>query len=176
MEAQSFYTRGSIIRYFWSTGHNCSRTTFWFGLICLIFLRKLGWGISCESSAWLKWNAKSQFLWKIMKSVLELRLVQICKPLSANHNCSRQHFDLFVGIFRENKTWHFMWRICLADNWHEMPSLILSEKKQNQFLNLVCYKSKNPWSANRNCNRYFDCIYLFVFKKMWVGSLCISSA
>ena len=34
---------------------------------------------------------------------------------------------LFLIFFRENKTWHFMWIVCLADNSHEMPSFIFSE-------------------------------------------------
>ena len=33
-------------------------------------------------------------------------------------------------FYRENKTWHFMWIVCRADDSHEMISLIFSEKKK----------------------------------------------
>ena len=36
------------------------------------------------------------------------------------------HFFFFFS--RENKTWLFMWIVCLADDSHEMSRLILSEK------------------------------------------------
>ena len=38
-------------------------------------------------------------------------------------------FNVFVFLlfFRENKAWHFMWAICLADDSYEMLSLIFSE-------------------------------------------------
>ena len=34
----------------------------------------------------------------------------------------------FVLLFRENKSWQFMWIICLADDSHEMSRLVFSEK------------------------------------------------
>ena len=37
-------------------------------------------------------------------------------------------FYILVLLFKENKAWHFMWIVCLADDSHEMPSLIFSEK------------------------------------------------
>ena len=39
--------------------------------------------------------------------------------------------DIFIYLFsfKENKVWYFMWIICLADDSHEMNSLIFSEKK-----------------------------------------------
>ena len=38
--------------------------------------------------------------------------------------------DIFFFFFfsEKNKTWHFMWIFCSADNSHEMSCLILSEK------------------------------------------------
>ena len=30
-------------------------------------------------------------------------------------------------IFREHNAWHFMWIVILADNSHEMPSIIFPE-------------------------------------------------
>ena len=38
-------------------------------------------------------------------------------------------FSFFL-FFRENKSWHFMWIICQADNSHEMSRLVFSEKKK----------------------------------------------
>ena len=35
----------------------------------------------------------------------------------------------FTILFWENMTWHFMWIVCLADDSHEMSSLIFSQKK-----------------------------------------------
>ena len=40
-------------------------------------------------------------------------------------------FILFIFFFffiKKNKTWHFMWIVYLADDSHEMPSIIFSEK------------------------------------------------
>ena len=38
---------------------------------------------------------------------------------------------IFLYFFLEkNKTRHFIWIVCLADNSHEMSSLIYSEKKK----------------------------------------------
>ena len=46
--------------------------------------------------------------------------------------CSRQHFEFFFTyyflFFRENKSWHFMWIICLADDSHEMSRLYSLKK------------------------------------------------
>ena len=46
----------------------------------------------------------------------------------------------FVCVFfqkkNNNKTWHFM---CLADDSHEIPSLIFSEKYLKKEQNVVCY-------------------------------------
>ena len=38
-------------------------------------------------------------------------------------------FIFFLFVFsRENKSWHFMWAICLSDNSYEMLILNFSEK------------------------------------------------
>ena len=48
--------------------------------------------------------------------------------------CSRRHsiffFFFFFKYFRQNKSWHFMWIVCQADNSHEMSRLVFSEKKK----------------------------------------------
>ena len=38
-------------------------------------------------------------------------------------------FICFFLFFRENKSWHFMWIVCLADDSHEISRLVFSEKK-----------------------------------------------
>ena len=43
--------------------------------------------------------------------------------------CSRRHSNFFLLIFfRENKFWHLVWILCLAENSHEMSRQVLSEK------------------------------------------------
>ena len=80
----------------------------------------------------------------ILYQLLEIYRVISLNPKSANQKCSRHFYFLhffmtfwffffFLHFFRENKTWHFMWIIYQADNGHEMPSLIFSEKI------LICY-------------------------------------
>ena len=49
-------------------------------------------------------------------------------PCSVNHKYSRRHFKNISLFFRENKAWHFMWIVCLADDSHEMSSIIFSGK------------------------------------------------
>ena len=54
----------------------------------------------------------------------------------ANHNCSRQQFWLFfffILFATENKSWHFMW-IVLADNSHEISTLVFSENRENKLI------------------------------------------
>ena len=48
---------------------------------------------------------------------------------------------IFFVFFRENKAWYFMWIVCLADNWHEISSLIFSEK----------YKKKKKKKKSKCC-------------------------
>ena len=52
--------------------------------------------------------------------------------------CSRRHSKTFVLFFRENKSWHFMWIICLADDSHEMLTCFLWKIK----------KKKKKWKKN----------------------------
>ena len=35
-------------------------------------------------------------------------------------------------FFRENKSWHFMWIVCQADNLHEMSRLFSEKKKKKK--------------------------------------------
>ena len=51
-------------------------------------------------------------------------------------------------FFSENKAWHFMGIVCSAENPHEMPSLILSEKKKKNNWSVICY---NLLSALKVC-------------------------
>ena len=41
--------------------------------------------------------------------------------------------DILISIlpFERNKSWHFVWIVCPADDSHEMPSLIFSENYKN---------------------------------------------
>ena len=51
--------------------------------------------------------------------------------------CSRQHS--IISFFRENKSWYFMWTVCLADNSHEISRLVFAEKqKKKEFQNVCC--------------------------------------
>ena len=36
--------------------------------------------------------------------------------------------DILMSVFGENKVWYFMWITCLANDSHEMLSLIISKK------------------------------------------------
>ena len=49
----------------------------------------------------------------------QLTLKALSKFVAANI------LKFFLLFFRENKTWHFMWIICLADDSHEMSSYFL---------------------------------------------------
>ena len=42
------------------------------------------------------------------------------------------HFFFFL-FFRENKSWHFMWIICWADNSHEMSTCFPWKKEKKSF-------------------------------------------
>ena len=39
---------------------------------------------------------------------------------------------IIIIIFRVNKSWHFMWIVCQADNSHEMSRLVFSQKKKKK--------------------------------------------
>ena len=58
----------------------------------------------------------------------------IINLLSDNYKCSR-HFD-FV-FFWENRAWHFIWIVWLADNSHEMSSPIFSEKYKIKMIRML---------------------------------------
>ena len=40
-------------------------------------------------------------------------------PLTAKNNCSRRHFQILFLLVKENKFWHFMWIVCVADDSHK---------------------------------------------------------
>ena len=42
-------------------------------------------------------------------------------------------FFFFFFFFRENKSWHFMWIVSLADDSHEMSGLVFSVKQKKFF-------------------------------------------
>ena len=52
--------------------------------------------------------------------------------IKSNHTSTEQNAPIFfvclVHILDKNKASHFMWIVCLADDSHEMPSLIFSKK------------------------------------------------
>ena len=53
-------------------------------------------------------------------------------------NAEDDTFIFFTSIFRKkNKTWCFMWILCLAEDWHEISSLTFSKKKKK--------KKKKQW-------------------------------
>ena len=45
----------------------------------------------------------------------------------------------FFLVFKENKPWHFVWIICLADYSHKMSRLVFSEKKKKK---IECHRLK----------------------------------
>ena len=46
----------------------------------------------------------------------------------------------FLLFFKENKSWYFMWIVCLADDSHEISRLVFFEKLKKIKINVVCYK------------------------------------
>ena len=46
--------------------------------------------------------------------------------------CSRRHSKKFFFFFRENKSWHFMWIVCQADDSHEMSRFVFPEKNNKK--------------------------------------------
>ena len=50
-------------------------------------------------------------------------------PLTTAANDNSFIFFLF---FRENKSWHFMWIVCSADDSHEISRLVFSEKSKKK--------------------------------------------
>ena len=52
----------------------------------------------------------------------------VINPLVPNKNCSRRLFIFLLPSFQGNKAWCFMWILCLAEDSHEISSLIFSEK------------------------------------------------
>ena len=61
--------------------------------------------------------------------------------LKASRKILEQTTVYFCFLFlRENHAWHYMWIVCLADDFHVMSSIIFSEKykKKTFFENVVC--------------------------------------
>ena len=73
-----------------------------------------------------------------------------------------------VNFFSANKTWHFMWLICQADNAHVMSSLIFAEirkiLRKYYLLNMLNAWRFNPWQGgNTFCchvDAFFATLYL----------------
>ena len=57
-------------------------------------------------------------------------------PYTANHNFSRQQFWLFFLFAGENRSWHFMWIVCQADNSHRISTLVFSENRKNKLIKI----------------------------------------
>ena len=71
--------------------------------------------------------------------------------------CSRRQSKLF--LFRENKSWHFMWIVCLADDSHELSRLISFKNNfKETFQNVVCC----------SCDWHFKGCGLHVRTELWV--------
>ena len=65
------------------------------------------------------------------------------------------HF-IWIVVLRE-KRWHFMWTVCLADNSHEMSSLISSEKCFSEEIKLVIScKLSSRQTIHRKCQVLFS--------------------
>ena len=70
---------------------------------------------------------------------------EVALPLKVpNKNCSRRHFNFLFLSLKENKTWFFMWILCLAEDSLETSSLIFSEK---QWKNIYECRLLQSWLA-----------------------------
>ena len=68
-------------------------------------------------------SAESGFVCIMMQNIAGLKINIRGK------NFSRQHFEMFLLFFQENRLWHFMQIVFLGDNsLHEMQKPILLEK------------------------------------------------
>ena len=78
-------------------------------------------------------------------------------------------FFLFFLFFRENKSWHFMWIVCLADDSHEMSKLVFSEKWKKKNWNVVCYKFclVLSWSDAAFCIYTICCLSVYKLGNIW---------
>ena len=74
---------------------------------------------------WEKWDwtgaffSKSFFFWCKMstKNLYRLNGWRFYLTLKVpNKNCNKQHFNLFLSSFEDNKAWFFMWILCLAED------------------------------------------------------------
>ena len=75
----------------------------------------------------------------------------------------------FCTCFRENKAWHCMWIVCLADNSHEMPSLTflwkLIKKKIESF-KAFWYSYVGSTVCNKFCHHLL-CMYTYWHWLCW---------
>ena len=77
-------------------------------------------------------------------------------------------FFFFNFIFKENKAWCFMWIIYLAEDSHEISSLIFSKKIMKKCLRMpsaVVVIGLTLKAPNKNCSRQHFNIFTFVFGK-----------
>ena len=75
---------------------------------------------------------------KTLKQVLTKLRLTLKAPITT---VAGNNFSLFFLFFRENKTWNFMWIVCLADDftWN-VKTCFLWKKKKKKNKNVVCYK------------------------------------
>ena len=64
---------------------------------------------------------------------------------TGNHSYNRHDFDFFLKKFWESKFGYFMRIICLADESHEMSSLIFSEKITKAIFNCLLHRLFGPF-------------------------------
>ena len=95
----------------------------------------------CKVSLSSETNKKS-LSWKWGKNI-EVYLNTLILKVS-NKNCSSRHFKFLLLSFWKNKTWFFLWILCLAEDSLETSSLIFSEK---QWKNIYECRLLQSWLA-----------------------------
>ena len=70
-----------------------------------------------NSSPWARSSSelKTLFKWQCTQNKTKKRIFILTSGLSANHNCSRRHFDFCLHSFRENKAWYSMLTLFLLN-------------------------------------------------------------
>ena len=63
-----------------------------------------------------------------MSSFISSEKLTLNWTLKSQSQTQQMTFYFLFSLYRENKTWHFMWIICLVDDSHEMSSFIYFEK------------------------------------------------
>ena len=99
----------------------------------------LSWDFNCKykmmiSQQWVIRNTIINFILnlKVPITITADNILKYFSYFSGNIRCGKSYFSLF----KENKTWHFMWIICLADDSHRqmihMKYQVLFSLKNNK--------------------------------------------